>query len=232
MSDIVTIRNLTKQYGKNVILDQISCTIESGKIIGLLGENGAGKTTLIKILANLCKADKGSVQIGGKEVSSSTHNEVSYLLESNNLYDWMRVKHAMHYYEDMFSDFNKEKALAICDQLHIDTNEYISKLSKGNKEKVLLMLAISRKVPLYLFDEPVAGLDPKVKKSMIQIILNNMDENATVLISSHLLKDLEGIFDEIFILHKHKINSISADYIRENYHKSVEDYYLEVTEND
>ncbi|MDF2588935.1 MAG: transporter related [Anaerocolumna sp.] len=232
MSNIVTINNLSKKYGKKLILDQLSFTLDTGKVIGLLGENGAGKTTLIKILANLCKADKGSVVINGKEVSSSTHNEVSYLLDSNNLYPWMRVKHAIDYYEDMFPDFNKEKSLAICEQLQISTKEYISRLSKGNVEKVLLMLAISRRVPLYLFDEPVAGLDPKVKKSIIQIILSNIDENATVLISSHLLKDLEGIFDDILILHKHKISSISADYIRENYHKSVEDYYLEVTEHD
>ena len=231
MSNIVTIENITKCYGKKVVLDKLSLTIESGRIIGLLGENGVGKTTLLKILADLCKPEKGTILISGKPLSSQTHSEVSFMLDISNLYSWMRILHAINYYNDMFPDFDKEKALSLCKQFNLNVKEYVQLLSKGNQERVLLMLTISRKVPLYLLDEPIAGVDPRMKKSIIQIILANIPEDSTVLIASHLLRDLEEIFDEILILNGHKLISISADDIREQYHQSVEDYYMEVTQN-
>jgi ABC-2 type transport system ATP-binding protein len=153
------------------------------------------------------------------------------MLELSNLYPWMRVLDAINYYKDMYPDFNREKAFSLCKQLNLNTKEYILQLSRGNQERVLLMLAISRKVPLYLLDEPVAGLDPRMKKSIIQILLANIEEESTVLIASHLLRDLEEIFDEIIILSKNKVITRKADDIRENYHQSVEDYYMEVTQN-
>lgn len=231
MSNIVTIDNLTKSYGRKVVLSKLSLTIASGRIIGLLGENGVGKTTLLKIIADLIKPDKGTICINGKPLSAQTHKEVSFLLDISNLYPWMRIIHAINYYKDMFPDFNKEKALSLCKQFNLNSKEYIQQLSKGNQERVLLMLTISRKVPLYLLDEPVAGLDPRMKKSIIQIILANVPEDSTVLIATHLLRDLEEIFDEIFILNGRQLVTISADDIREQYNQSVEDYYLEVTNN-
>jgi ABC-2 type transport system ATP-binding protein len=232
MSNVVTVQNLYKSFGKNHVLQNLSFTIESGRVIGLLGENGAGKSTLIKILADLYKADKGRVLINGKPVSSHTHDDVSFMLESSNLYYWMTVRQAIDYYSDMFNNFKKEKALALCKELNIDLKSYIANLSKGNQERVLLMLTLSREVPLYLLDEPVGGLDPGIKRSIIQIILGNIPENATVLIASHLLRDLEEIFDEIYIFHDNRLVTAIADDIREKYHSSVEEYYLEVTHND
>lgn len=151
------------------------------------------------------------------------------MMDISNIYPWMRIKDAIHYFQDMYEDFIKDKALAICQELELSPNELIRKLSRGNQEKVLLMLALSRKVPLYLLDEPLGGLDPRTKKSIKNMILSYIDEDSSVLISSHLLKDLDGIFDEILILHNHKITAILADDIRENFNQSVEDYYLEVT---
>jgi len=231
MNSIVTIENLTKCYGKKIVLDNLSFTIMPGRVIGLLGENGIGKTTPIKILADLCKPDQGTVRINSKPLSSETHSEVSYMPDVSNFYPWMRIIHAINYYKDMFPDFDKEKALSLCKQLQLNTKEYLRKLSKGNQERVMLMLTISRKVSLYLLDEPVAGLDPRMKKSVTQIILSNISEDSAVIIASHLLRDLEEIFDEIFILKKHNMITITADDIREHYHQSVEEYYMEVTQN-
>jgi ABC-2 type transport system ATP-binding protein len=231
MNNLITIENLTNRYGHKLVFDNLSLSIASGKVIGLLGENGVGKSTLIRIIADLCKPDKGTVMVKGKPVSLQTHSEVSFMLELSNLYPWMRVLEAINYYSDMFPDFNRDKAFALCEQLNLNTKEYIMQLSRGNQERVLLMLAISRKVPLYLLDEPVAGLDPRMKKSIIQILLANIEEESTVLIASHLLRDLEEIFDEIMILGKNKVITQNADDIRENYHQSIEDYYMEVTQN-
>lgn len=231
MSNVVTVQNLYKSFGKNRVLQDLSFTIESGRVIGLLGENGVGKSTLIKILADLYKADKGTVLINGKPVSPLTHGDVSILLESSNLYYWMTVLQAIDYYSDMFINFKKEKAVALCKELNIDLKGFIANLSKGNQERVLLMLALSREVSLYLLDEPAGGLDPGIKRSIIQIILGNIPENATVLIASHLLRDLEEIFDEVYIFHDNRIVTATADDIREKYHSSVEEYYLEVTHN-
>lgn len=232
MSNIVTVQNLSKYYGRKCVLENLSFTMESGRVIGLLGENGAGKSTLIKILADLSKADEGNVLINKKPVSNLTHGDVSYMMEVPNLYYWMRIDQAINYYSDMFPDFNKEKAVSLGEQLELNLKDRIRNLSRGNQERVLLMLAISRNVSLYLLDEPVAGLDPKMKRNIIQILLGNMNEDATVLIASHLLRDLEEIFDEVYILHNSRIIRETADDIREKRHSSVEEYYLEVTRND
>lgn len=231
MSKIVTVQNLSKYYGRKRVFEDLSFTMESGQVIGLLGENGAGKSTLIKILADLCRADQGNVIINGKPVSALTHCEVSYMPEASGLYYWMRIEQAIDYYSDMFPDFNKEKAVSLCRELELKPKELIKNLSKGNEERVLLMLTLSRNVPLYLLDEPGAGLDPGMKRNMVQILLGNLKEDATVVIASHLLRDLEEIFDEVYILHNNRIITAAAEDIREKRNISVEEYYLEVTGN-
>lgn len=231
MSKIVTVQNLSKYYGRKRVFEDLSFTMESGRVIGLLGENGAGKSTLIKILADLCRADQGNVIINGKPVSALTHCEVSYMPEASGLYYWMRIEQAIDYYSDMFPDFNKEKAVSLCRELELKPKELIKNLSKGNEERVLLMLTLSRNVPLYLLDEPGAGLDPGMKRNMVQILLGNLKEDATVVIASHLLRDLEEIFDEVYILHNNRIITAAAEDIREKRNISVEEYYLEVTGN-
>lgn len=231
MSKIVTVQNLSKYYGRKRVFEDLSFTMETGRVIGLLGENGAGKSTLIKILADLCRADQGNVIINGKPVSALTHCEVSYMPEASGLYYWMRIEQAIDYYSDMFPDFNKEKAVSLCRELELKPKELIKNLSKGNEERVLLMLTLSRNVPLYLLDEPGAGLDPGMKRNMVQILLGNLKEDATVVIASHLLRDLEEIFDEVYILHNNRIITAAAEDIREKRNISVEEYYLEVTGN-
>ena len=231
MNSIVAVQNLSKNYGKKQVLKNLSFTIEPGRVIGLLGENGVGKSTLLKILADLYKAGEGQVLINNKPVSTLTHGEVSYMMEISNLYSWMKVSHAIDYYADMYPDFDKEKALLLCEQLSLNPKELLRKLSKGNQERVLLLLTISRRVPLYLLDEPIAGLDPGIKRNIIQIILKNINEDASVIIASHLLRDLEEIFDEVFILHDHQLITANADEIREKRHQSVEEFYMEVTKN-
>ncbi|MDF2542946.1 MAG: type transport system ATP-binding protein [Herbinix sp.] len=229
MNSIVTAENLTKRFGKKLVLDRVSFDILPGRIVGLMGENGTGKTTILKILADQYKADEGMVRINGIPVSSQTHKHVSYMLNEINVYPWMRIRSLINYYTDMFSDFQSEKAYTICDQLELHPKDYFWELSKGNMERVLLMLSISRKASLYLLDEPISGLDPRMKNSIIKMIVSNMEDNASMIIASHMLRDLEEIFDDLLILHQHHMIKASSEDIREQYGKSVEEYFLEVT---
>ena len=229
MDNIITVSNLSKSYGKKLVFDKISFSLPRNRIIGLFGDNGIGKTTILRLLADIIKPDSGEILISGQKVSRKTRDEVSFLLEPINFYSFMKVKDAVQYYRDFFKNFDYEKALRLCKIFEMDLSLPIAKLSQGNKERLCLLLNISRKVPLYLLDEPIGGFDPRFKRDLIKTILSNLDENVTMIISTHLLRDMESIFDEILILKKNEIVQATSDDIRST-GISIEEYYLEVVE--
>jgi len=209
-----------------VIFRDLSFALPQGRVIGLLGENGIGKTTLLRLIAGLIMPDSGEILIEGRKVSRHTKGRVSFLLEPSNFYSFMCVKDAVQYYKDFFSDFDYEKAMELCKEFKLRLKRPIEYLSRGNQERLCLLLCLSRMVPVYLLDEPIAGFDPKFKRDLIKTILANIDENATVVICSHLLRDLQAVFDDIVILKEHGVEMATAEDIRAQ-GKSVEDFYME-----
>lgn len=231
MKKIVEVENLYKAFGGKKVLNNVSFTTYTGRIIGLLGENGVGKTTLLKILADLYKPDKGNIRIMEEELSFKTHRYISYMIHTEQLSDWMTIQQAISYFRDLFPDFDAKKASHLCDTFQLNPKDKIIRLSKGNKERVMLLLTISREAYLYILDEPLEGLDIRMKKSMIEILINNIKEEASILISTHMVREMEEIFDEVLILHNDRLVAANADDVREKYQQSIEEYYLEVTKN-
>jgi len=232
MDDFIQIEGISKKYDNKYVMKDVSITIPSGRIIGLLGDNGIGKTTLLKLLGNLQKPDRGEIRIDHTPVSQMKAKDIVYLLEPANIYDWMKIKQAIAFYSDFHADFDKDRALRMCREFGLDLNARITRLSKGNKEKVCLMLAFSRKAKLYLLDEPLGGMDPTLKKNIKKFILENIPTDATIIMATHLLKDLEILFDQIIIMTgAGKIIYVDTDEIRGTRNQSVEDYYAEVIEN-
>lgn len=233
MKEVIQIHNLCKSFGKKIALDHVELELEKGKIIGILGENGAGKTTLIKILAGLYRKDSGEVKIEGKQVGFDTHKYISYMPDDVSIYSWMKVKQAISFYKDMYSDFKEEKAHQLCTELQIKQEDVIQNLSKGMIERVFIMLTLSRDTSIYLLDDPIGGIDPVAKEKILKTILANTEEDRTVIISTHLVKDTEKLFDEVIFIRDGKVViQKSSDEIRQNKGKSIEEYYLEVMEND
>jgi len=227
MDDIITVNNLSKRFGRNVVFDNLSFSLPRGRIIGLLGENGVGKTTLLRLIADILQPDKGEILIDGEKVSRQTRDKVSYMPEPSNLYSFMRVRDAIQYYKDFFPDFNNEKAIKMRREFKLGLSRFVDIMSKGNQERLCLLLTLSRNAPIYLLDEPLGGLDPKIKNDFVKTILANVGEGATLVISSHLLRDLQAVFDDIVILKQGEVVVASAEEIRAQ-GRSVEDYYLEV----
>ena len=227
--ELLNCNNLGKRYGNKVALDKINLTLEEGKIIGLLGPNGSGKTTLIKLATRLLVPSEGSITICGETPSPITKALVSYLPDRNSLPEWMRVNDLLDLYQDFYSDFDYQRALNMFESLEIDRNMQYKKMSKGTKEKVQLILTMSRHAKLYLLDEPIAGVDPAARDYILNTILTNYDENATVLISTHLISDIEKVLDEaIFLKEGEVILHKSVDDIRSETGKSVDEYFREV----
>lgn len=225
---LVQINGVSKYYGAKKALDNVSLTIESGKIIGLLGPNGSGKTTLIKILNGLLQADAGQVLIGGNAPGVITKSEVSYLPDRPYFGDWMKVKDVINLFEDFYYDFSREHAEAMSKSLGIDVNAKIKTLSKGMKEKVQLILVMSRAAKLYLLDEPIAGVDPAARDLILDTILANYHPDSTVIISTHLIGDIERVLDEVIFLQEGKVVlHDTTDAIREREGKSVDTLFRE-----
>ena len=221
--------NLTKIYGNITALDHINLDLPEGKIIGLLGPNGSGKTTLIKLASRLLVPSSGEIRIDGMLPGPQTKAIVSYLPDRNSLPDWMKVKQLVDLYEDFLQDFDLIRAENMLNSLGIDHNMQFKKMSKGTKEKVQLVLTMSRRAKLYLLDEPIAGVDPAARDYILNTILTNYDENATVLISTHLISDIEKVLDEaIFLKEGNVYLHKSVDEIREETGKSVDEYFREV----
>ncbi len=229
MSQIVCCDHLTKYYSNIKALDSISFTLESGKIIGLLGPNGSGKTTLIKLLNGLLTPSSGRIHICGQPVGVTTKKQVAYLPDNSYLNSWMTVKQIVGYFTDFYEDFRPEVAYEMLERLDISPNRKLKTLSKGNKEKVCLILVMSRNAKLYVLDEPIAGVDPAARDYVISTIINNYNPDATVLISTHLIADIEQILDEVlFLKNGNIVLQKTVDEIRTEHGKSVDELFREV----
>ena len=229
MSELLRCENLTKTYSNLTALNSINLSLESGKIIGLLGPNGSGKTTLIKLINGLLTPTEGKVLINGKAPGVETKVEVAYLPDNSYLNTWMTVKQIVDYFVDFYADFREDLAYTMLQRLGISPTTKLKTLSKGNKEKVCLILVMSRNAKLYVLDEPIAGVDPAARDYVISTIINNYNKDATVLISTHLISDIEQILDEaIFIQNGDILLHKSIDDIREEHNKSVDELFREV----
>lgn len=223
-------RNLTKRYSAyKTALNNLNLTVHRGRIIGLLGPNGSGKTTLIKLIAGILTPSSGELYINGNKPGDETKKVVSYLPERTYLSNWMRVRDAVKYFTDFYDNFVEERAYALLEKLNINPNARLKTLSKGTKEKVQLILVMSRDADLYLLDEPIAGVDPAARDYILNTIISNYSPNATVIISTHLISDIETVLDDIIFLNNGNISIAgSADDVREKYGKSIDDLFREV----
>lgn len=229
MSELLTCRGLTKNYGGLVALNNINLTVQSGRIIGLLGPNGSGKTTLIKIINGLLTPTSGSVLINGNAPGVETKKQVAYLPDNSYLNSWMTVSQIIDMFADFYEDFRPELALEMLAKLGITPKAKLKTLSKGNKEKVCLILVMSRNALLYVLDEPIAGVDPATRDYVIATIINNYNPDASVIISTHLIADIEQVLDEvIFINQGNIVMQKTVDEIREENGKSVDELFREV----
>jgi len=230
--DLVLCKNLEKSYGKKRVLEDVNLTIQSGKIYGLLGPNGSGKTTLIKLINQLLVPTKGEILIEGKKPGVDSKKVISYLPERTYLPNNQKIKEVLAYFKDFYADFQEERAHRLLEQLKIDSNTKLSELSKGTKEKVQLVLVMSRDADLYILDEPIGGVDPVARDFILDIILNNFREGASILLSTHLIADIERILDEVIFIKDGKIVLTgSAEKVREEHGKSIEDTFKEVFHN-
>lgn len=222
-------RSLCKSYGTKQALNNINLDLEKGKIIGLLGSNGSGKTTLIKTVAGLLTPTSGEIYIDGKSPNKDTKGYVSYLPDKECLYPWMSIKELLDFYEDFYEDFDRIKAVEMLESLDINMDTKLKQLSKGNKEKVQLILVMSRKAKLYLLDEPIGGVDPAARDYILNTIITSYNEDATVIISTHLISDIEQVLDEVIFISDGRITLHSTvDEIRDKNGKSVDEYFREV----
>lgn len=229
MNDVLNVTGLTKSYDGKTVLDGISFRIPAGRIVGLLGPNGSGKTTIIKIVAGVLSEYKGNVVIDGGPVGIHSKNVVSYLPDKSYLSAWMRVRDAVDVFSDFYKDFDRVKANELLGRLGIDTGARITRLSKGEYEKVQLVIVMSRSAKLYLLDEPLGGVDPASRDVIISTIIKNYNENSSVLLSTHLIADVECVFDSVIILKDRQILiNDDVDAIREKYAKSVDELFREV----
>ena len=229
MSELVRCNALTKNYGSITALNNISFTLESGKIVGLLGPNGSGKTTLIKLLNGLLTPSKGEILIDGNPVGVETKKLVAYLPDNSYLNSWMTVKQIVAYFADFYDDFRPEVAYEMLARLDIAPERRLKTLSKGNKEKVCLILVMSRNARLYVLDEPIAGVDPAARDYVISTIINNYNPQATVIISTHLISDIEQVLDEVmFLKNGNIVLQKTVDEIRTEHEKSVDELFREV----
>lgn len=229
MNPIVECKALTKSYGNFTALYDMNLTMERGKIIGLLGPNGSGKTTFIKLLNGLLVPSKGELLINGTKPGVETKKIVSYLPDKNYLNDGSKVIDLVHLFTDFYENFNPKKAFEMLERLDIKPDRRMKNLSKGTKEKVQLILVMSRDADLYCLDEPIGGVDPASRDYILNTIISNYNENATVLISTHLIADIESVLDDIILLHSGKVvRHSSVDEIRTNEGKSIDTLFREV----
>lgn len=229
MSEILSCNHLSKTYGNTTALSNVSFTLESGKIVGLLGPNGSGKTTLIKLINGLLTPSGGSVLVNGNAPGVESKAEVAYLPDNIYLNTWMTVEQIVTYFADFYADFRKELAYEMMARLDISPKKKLKTLSKGNKEKVCLILVMSRNAKLYVLDEPIAGVDPAARDYVISTIIQNHNPEATVLISTHLISDIEEVLDEVIFLRQGQlVLHKSVDAIQEEHGSSVDELFREV----
>lgn len=229
MSVLFECKDLKKKYGKKEALKGISLQIESGQIVGLLGPNGSGKTTMIKLANGLLTPSSGEITINGNKIGVETKKRVSYLPERTYLNNWMKVKEMINYFADFYADFDSDRAYDMLNKLNISPNDKLKTMSKGTKEKVQLILVMSRDADVYFLDEPIGGVDPAARDYILNTIITNYNPESTVIISTHLISDIEKVLDDVvmikdgeLVMHK------KVDDIREEYGKSVDEVFREV----
>ena len=229
MNNIIEIKQLEKKYGNKEVLKGLNLTISSGQIVGLLGPNGCGKTTLIKTIVGLIKYYKGTILIDGNPPNTYTKSIVSYLPEKTYLSNWMTVKDAFYLFNDFYTNFNIEKARDMAYSLHLEETQKITTMSKGMQEKIQLILVMSREAKIYILDEPIGGVDPAARDYILSTILKNYSSESSILLSTHLIHDVERIFDKVLFLKDGKIELDEyVDTIREQKGMSIDALFREV----
>lgn len=229
MRPILECQRLTKKYGSFFALSELTLSLDRGQIVGLLGPNGSGKTTLIKLANGLLNPTDGHIMINGLAPGTESKKIVSYLPDRSFFSEHMKVKEIISYYTDFYDNFSTDRASKMLDILEIDINSRFSALSKGTKEKIQLVLVMSRDADLYILDEPIGGVDPAARDYILQTILTNYNENATVLISTHLISDIENVLDRVIFLRNGQLAlNETVDDIRLKYGKSVDALFREV----
>lgn len=229
MAPVVQCMGLTKTYGRKIALNRINLNLERGRIIGLLGPNGSGKTTLIKIINGLLRPTAGEVLINGLHPGVETKLRISYLPERTYFQPSMKVVELLAYFQDFYSDFRMDRAYDMLARLQIPPQERMKNLSKGTKEKVQLIMVMSRDADLYILDEPIAGVDPAARDYILHTIVSNYNHRGSILLSTHLISDVENILDDVvFIKYGSIVLQAGAEQIRQNEHKSVDQFFREV----
>lgn len=224
--ELLECRHLSKQYGDKVVLDDVNLIIPRGKIIGLLGKNGTGKTTLIKLINDLLTPTTGEILVNDRKIGIESKRQIAYLPERTYLDKTTTVLQTLYYFEEFYDNFDIEKAKILLQDLEIDIHQKLSKMSKGMQEKVQLVLVMSRNVDLYILDEPLGGVDPATRDYILDTILSNFKEGASVLISTHLIADIERILDEVIVIDHGKIVLTSAtDDLRKKEKGSIDEIF-------
>ena len=226
---VLTCKDVVKRYGRKSALDGVNLNIEPGRIVGLLGPNGSGKTTLIKLANGLLTPDGGSIAVCGMKPGKGTHALVSYLPERAVLPEWMTAQQVIDFYADFYADFSRDAANKMLDHLSIEPKMKIRQMSKGTREKVQLIMVMSRQAKLYLLDEPIGGVDPATRDYILSTIIGNYNPEASVVISTHLIADVEKILDDVIFINQGRvILHASVDEIRETREQSVDALFREV----
>lgn len=229
---LLEIKHLSKSYGKKVILDNINLKIPHRNIVGLLGQNGAGKSTLIKLINDLLTPTSGEILFEGQPIGITSKCRIAYLPEHTYLDKTIRVRDALNFFQEFYDNFNREKAEALTQDLQLDPDMKISKMSKGMQEKLQLILVMSRDVDLYILDEPLGGVDPATRDYVLDTILTNFNRDASVIISTHLIADIERILDKVIFIEKGKITlQDSADHLREKHQTSIDQVFRQTFKN-
>ena len=224
--ELVKCNNLCKEFDNKQILNNINLIIPKGKIVGLLGKNGSGKTTLIKLINDLLTPTSGEVLINGEKPSIKSKKVISYLPERTYLDKSMKISQIITFFDEFYDNFDKEKAIKLLKDLDLDINSKVSKMSKGMQEKLQLTLVMSREAELYILDEPLGGVDPATRDYILDTILSNFSEGASVIISTHLISDIERILDEVIFINKGKIVlTSSADELRKKENASIDEIF-------
>lgn len=219
-------KNIVKKFDNKTVLDNVSLKLSKGKIIGLLGKNGAGKTTLIKIINGLLTTDNGEILFNNHDISYKDRNDIAYLPERSYLNKDMKIYESINYMKDFYSNFDENKAYILLEELNLDKNITISKLSKGMQEKLRLILVMARNADLYILDEPLGGVDPATRDYILDTILTNIKSGSSVLISTHLISDVERILDEVIFIDDGKIKLVSdTDELREKENASIDEIF-------
>lgn len=228
MDPILEYKHVTKKYGNKIALDDISLSIPKGSIVGLLGPNGSGKTTMLKLASGLLTLQKGEILVDGNKPSYITKNLIAYQADKVYISDWMTVNDLLDMMKEFYSNFNREKAYDMLQRLNINYKDKLKSLSKGNKEKVQLILTMSREVPLYILDEPIGGVDPAARDYILDTILKNYSESSTVIISTHLISDIENILNHVvFIKNGHIIREGNAEQIKQETGSTIDNLFRE-----